>query len=125
MDIFDKLMSTHGVPPTCNAVTVGGHPRGQDNRMSTTENESVDADHADGEAPGEVAVAARVRVTLDDGSTREGEVVDDFADLAGDTTVETRIDDEHTARLRRWAISTDDHQIVFADDDAVEVLAIG
>ncbi|MFC9979682.1 hypothetical protein [Gordonia sp. NPDC127522] len=91
--------------------------------MSTTENESVDADHADGEASGEVAVAVRVRVTLDDGSTREGEVVDDFADLTGDTTVETRIDDEHTARLRRWAISTDDHQIVFADDDAVEVIS--
>ena len=28
-------------------------------------------------------------------------------------------DDERTARLRRWAISTDDHQIVFADDDAL------
>ena len=91
--------------------------------MSTTENEPVDDDGADSEAPDEVAVAARVRVTLDDGSTREGEVVDDFADLAGDTTIETRIDDEHTARLRRWAISTDDHDIVFADDDAVEVIS--
>ncbi|MCG7633937.1 hypothetical protein MHN80_16625 [Gordonia McavH-238-E] len=91
--------------------------------MSTTENESVDHDGADSEAPDEVAVAARVRVTLDDGSTREGEVVDDFADLAGNATIETRIDDEHTARLRRWAISTDDHAIVFADDDAVEVIS--
>ena len=91
--------------------------------MSTTENEPVDYDGAGGEAPEKVAVTTRVRVTLDDGSTREGEVVDDFADLAGDTTVETRIDDERTARLRRWAISTDDHQIVFADDDAVEVIS--
>jgi hypothetical protein len=90
--------------------------------MSTTENESVDDDARD-EAPDEVAVAARVRVTLDDGSTREGEVVDDFADLAGNATIETRIDDEHTARLRRWAISTDDHDIVFADDDAVEAIS--
>ncbi|MFE0751445.1 hypothetical protein [Gordonia sp. NPDC058843] len=91
--------------------------------MSTTENESVDDDGAHGETPDEVTVAARVRVTFDDGSTKEGEIVDDFADLAGDTTVETRIDDEHTVRLRRWAISTDDHGIVFADDDAVELIA--
>lgn len=91
--------------------------------MSTAENEPVNDDSARAEAPDEVAVTARVRVTLDDGSTREGEVVDDFKDLAGDTTVETRIDDEHTARLRRWAISTDDHDIVFADDDAVEIIA--
>ena len=91
--------------------------------MSMMDNASADRDGADGDIPDEVAVAARVRVTLDDGSTREGEVVDDFADLAGDTTIETRIDDEHTARLRRWAISTDDHQIVFADDDSVEVIS--
>lgn len=90
--------------------------------MSAAENEHTNevGDHEDATV---VAVAARVRVTLDDGSTTEGEIVDDFADLAGDTTVETRIDDEHTARLRRWAISTDDHGIVFADHDAVEPLA--
>ncbi|WP_244970928.1 hypothetical protein [Gordonia jinghuaiqii] len=83
---------------------------------------ATDAETADEET---VCVAARVRVTLDDGSTREGEIVDDFADLApGDTTVEARIDAEHTARLRRWAISTDDHDIVFADDDAVELISV-
>ncbi|WP_232719301.1 hypothetical protein [Gordonia metallireducens] len=70
-------------------------------------------------------VSSRVRVTLEDGTTREGEIVDDFADLApGDQTVEARIDEDHTARLRRWAISTDDHDIVFADDDAVELLSV-
>ncbi|AZZ83832.1 MULTISPECIES: hypothetical protein [Gordonia] len=70
-------------------------------------------------------VSSRVRVTLEDGTTREGEIVDDFADLApGDQTVEARIDEDHIARLRRWAISTDDHDIVFADDDAVELLSV-
>lgn len=70
-------------------------------------------------------VSSRVRVTLEDGTTREGEIVDDFADLApGDQTVEARIDDDHIARLRRWAISTDDHDIVFADDDAVELISV-
>ncbi|KAF0967164.1 MULTISPECIES: hypothetical protein [Gordonia] len=80
------------------------------------------ADAADLEG---VHVSSRVRVTLEDGTTREGEIVDDFADLApGDQTVEARIDEDHTARLRRWAISTDDHDIVFADDDAVELLNV-
>ncbi|MCZ0912593.1 hypothetical protein O0V02_09245 [Gordonia amicalis] len=80
------------------------------------------ADAADLEG---VHVSSRVRVTLEDGTTREGEIVDDFADLApGDQTVEARIDEDHTARLRRWAISTDDHDIVFADDDAVELISV-
>ncbi|MEO9329957.1 hypothetical protein [Gordonia aurantiaca] len=71
-----------------------------------------------------VHVSSRVRVTLEDGTVREGEIIDDFADLVpGDEPVEARIDHEHVARLRRWAISTDDHDIVFADDDAVELIS--
>lgn len=89
--------------------------------MSTPADKQV-IEAEDGKGAAAVTVGARVRVTLDDGSCTEGEIVDDFADLAGDTTIETRIDDDHTARLRRWAISNDDHGIVFADDDAVEPL---
>ncbi|AFR48551.1 hypothetical protein [Gordonia sp. KTR9] len=91
--------------------------------MSKADDSDTIDDHA-GDGGGPVAkISARVRVTLDDGSVREGEIVDDFADLApDDTAVEARIDNDHVARLRRWAISTDDHDIVFADDNAVEVI---
>ncbi|WP_238419004.1 hypothetical protein [Gordonia sp. 'Campus'] len=91
--------------------------------MGKTDDTENIADHSGdgGEVP---RISTRVRVTLDDGSVREGEIVDDFADLAPDvTTVEARIDSEHVARLRRWAIATDDDDIVFADDDAVEVIS--
>ncbi|ATD70472.1 MULTISPECIES: hypothetical protein [Gordonia] len=93
---------------------------------TTEQSEESDADDlADAADLEGVHVSSRVRVTLEDGTTREGEIVDDFADLApGDQTVEARIDEDHTARLRRWAISTDDHDIVFADDDAVELLNV-
>ncbi|MDS1116259.1 hypothetical protein RD149_21170 [Gordonia westfalica] len=90
-----------------------------------TAEESAEEEIADAADLEGLHVSSRVRVTLEDGTTREGEIVDDFADLApGDQTVEARIDDDHIARLRRWAISTDDHDIVFADDDAVELISV-
>ncbi|MCD2146577.1 hypothetical protein [Gordonia paraffinivorans] len=89
--------------------------------VTTPEDAAETADAADDDEP---HVSSRVRVTLEDGTVREGEIIDDFADLApGDKPVEARIDHEHVARLRRWAISTDDHDIVFADDDAVELIS--
>lgn len=89
--------------------------------VTTPEDAAETADAADADEP---HVSSRVRVTLEDGTVREGEIIDDFADLApGDKPVEARIDHEHVARLRRWAISTDDHDIVFADDDAVELIS--
>ena len=89
--------------------------------VTTPEDAAETADTADDDEP---HVSSRVRVTLEDGTVREGEIIDDFADLApGDKPVEARIDHEHVARLRRWAISTDDHDIVFADDDAVELIS--
>ena len=61
-----------------------------------------------------VGISTRVRVELGDGTFDEGIVVDDFGDLID---VETGLD----VRLRRWAINTDAHGLVFADSvDPIE-----
>lgn len=64
-----------------------------------------------------LAVGRRVRTVGDDGAT--GEIVEDFADLAGTPVV---VDAESTVRSRRWAVALDDGQLVFLDDDQLELL---
>ncbi|MFW0785295.1 hypothetical protein AAFP35_12295 [Gordonia sp. CPCC 206044] len=64
------------------------------------------------------SVSSRVHVTLDDGQTVDGVIVEDFSDLGN--AVEARIDEDKSVRLRRYAINTDDAGLVFADDDAIE-----
>ena len=67
--------------------------------------------------PPALAVGSRVRTT--DDRALAGEIVEDFGDLAGTEVV---IDDAHTARARRWAVALDDGQLVFVDDDGIELL---
>lgn len=64
-----------------------------------------------------LAVGRRVRTVGDDGAT--GEIVEDFGDLAGTPVV---VDAESTVRSRRWAVALDDGQLVFLDDDQLELL---
>ena len=64
-----------------------------------------------------LAVGRRVRTVGDDGVT--GEIVEDFGDLAGTPVV---VDAESTVRSRRWAVALDDGQLVFLDDDQLELL---
>ncbi|MBV9515967.1 MAG: hypothetical protein JO280_18305 [Mycobacteriaceae bacterium] len=68
---------------------------------------------ADGQT--RLGVGCRIRTT--DGSNATGEIVEDFGSLAG---TEVRVDAEHTARGRRWAVALDDGRVVFVDDDAIE-----
>ncbi|GEM_PF-1048186 len=73
--------------------------------------------NAGAEKESRLAVGGRVRTT--DEAHLTGTIVEDFGDLAG---VEVVVDENLTARARRWGVQLDDGTLAFLDSDAIEPL---
>ncbi|WP_231965536.1 hypothetical protein [Mycobacterium sp. E802] len=104
--------------PIAGVCDVLGCTRQQLGRCVMSEDVVAGVNDSDsGEIAGEVAVGSSVVVYPGTDDELHGEVVEDFADLAG-TAVEVA-GERIVGPARRWAVNLDDGGLVFVDDDSI------